>query len=288
MSSYRAAFEMGYSAPPTSDGNMSSVSFVLLVVAGSLGILLSFVQARSRAVFDEDGFAEPGRRAVAMGLLGAVLLLVVAIPFAGGLVGAQPETRELSLVSVFAVQAILLFFLACYYALSGRRSISEFLKLRSERPARDLAVGAGIGIAGWILTILTAVLILGLWYLLSPRFRSETTEASVSPMIVWLVVQPVWVKILIVVSAMIVEELFFRGFLQPRVGPVAATLMFTAAHGAYGQPLVLVGILVIATVLAITFAIYRNVLPCIVAHGVFDAIQMFVIIPLALKSLPGF
>ena len=107
-------------------------------------------------------------------------------------------------------------------------------------------------------------------------------------MIIWLVAQPVWVKAMIVVSAMVVEELFFRGFLQTRVGPVAATLMFTAAHGAYGQPIVLVGILVIAAVLAVTFAVYRNVLPCVMAHGVFDAIQMFVIIPLALRSIPGF
>lgn len=268
---------------------MSSVAFVLLVVAGSLGILLSLVQARSRAVFAEDGFWEPGRRAVAMALLGAVLLLVVAIPFAGGLMGTQPETKELSLVSVFAVHAILVFFLVCYYALSGRRSIADFLKLSSPRPARDLAVGAGIGVVGWVLTILTASVILGVWYLVSPKLRGESTGgATVSPMIVWLVAQPVWVKLMIVVSAMVVEELFFRSFLQTRVGPVAATLMFTAAHGAYGQPLVLVGILVIATVLAVTFSVYRNVLPCIVAHGVFDAIQMFVIIPLALKSLPGF
>ena len=268
---------------------MSSFAFVLLVVAGSLGILLSLVQARSRAVFAEDGFSEPGRRAVAMALLGAVLLLVVAIPFAGGLMGTQPETKELSLVSVFAVHAILVFFLVCYYALSGRRSIADFLKLSSPRPARDLAVGAGIGLVGWVLTIITASVILGVWYLVSPKFRGESAGGTtVSPMIVWLVAQPVWVKVMIVVSAMVVEELFFRAFLQTRVGPVAATLMFTAAHGAYGQPLVLVGILVIATVLAITFSVYRNVLPCIVAHGVFDAIQMFVIIPLALKSLPGF
>ena len=126
---------------------MNSVTFVLLVAAGSLGILLSFVQARSRAVLAEDGFAEPSRRAVAMGLLGAVLLLTVAIPFAGGMIGAQPETRELSLVSVFAVHAVLLFFLACYYALSDRRSLREFLALSSERPARDLSVGVLIGIA---------------------------------------------------------------------------------------------------------------------------------------------
>ena len=267
---------------------MTSVNFVLLVVAGSLGILLCFVQARSRAVFAEDGFAEPGRRALAMGLLGAVLVLVVAIPFAGALVGAEADTRELSLVSVFAVHATLVLFLICYYALSGRRSISDFLSLRSDRPAHDLAVGAGIGVVGWVLTIVTAAVILGIGYLLSPKERVGSPEASVSPMIIWLVAQPVWVKAMIVVSAMVVEELFFRGFLQPRVGPVAATLMFTAAHGAYGQPIVLVGILVIAAVLAVTFAVYRNVLPCVMAHGVFDAIQMFVIIPLALRSIPGF
>jgi membrane protease YdiL (CAAX protease family) len=267
---------------------MTSVSFVLLVVAGSLGILLSFVQARSRAVFAEDGFAEPRRRALAMALLAAVLILVVAIPFAGALVGAREDARELSLVSVFAVHATLVFFLVCYYALSGRRSISEFLSLRSDRPGHDLAVGAAIGVVGWVLTILTAAVILGIGYLLSPKERGVPADAAVSPMIVWLVAQPLWVKALIVVSAMVVEELFFRGFLQPRVGPVAATLMFTAAHGAYGQPLVLVGILVIAAVLAVTFTVYRNVLPCVVAHGVFDAIQMFVIIPLALRAIPGF
>ena len=82
---------------------------------------------------------------------------------------------------------------------------------------------------------------------------------------------------------MIVEELFFRSFLQTRVGPVASTLMFTAAHGVYGQPLVLVGILVISTVLSVAFVLYRNVLPCIVAHGVFDAIQMFVVIPVVVR-----
>ncbi len=85
---------------------------------------------------------------------------------------------------------------------------------------------------------------------------------------------------------MFVEEFFFRSFLQTRVGPLAATLMFTAAHGAYGQPLVLVGILVISTVLSVALVLYRNVLPCIVAHGVFDAIQMFVVIPLVLKAVP--
>jgi membrane protease YdiL (CAAX protease family) len=261
------------------------VTFVLLVVAGSLGMFLSFSQARSRAVFAEDGFEEPGRRAVAIGLLAGVLLLTVAIPFAGGLAGAQPETKELSLVSVFAVHGMLLFFLACYYALSGRRSVADFLKLRSDQPAADLARGALIGVGGWLLTIFSAMVLLGVWYIVSHRFRGDSGGGAISPTIVWLVSRPLGVKLAIVVSAMVVEELFFRSFLQTRVGAVAATLMFTAAHGAYGQPLMLVGILVISTVLSITFTRSRNVLPCMAAHGVFDAIQMFVVIPWYLHQL---
>jgi membrane protease YdiL (CAAX protease family) len=265
---------------------MNSATFVLLVLAGSLGMLLSFAQARSRAVFVEDGFTEPGRRALAVGLLAAVLILTVAIPFAAGTAGTKPEVQQLSLFSVFAVHAILVFFLACYYALSGRRSLADFLKLRSDRPAADLSAGVLIGVTGWILTIVTATALVLVWYLFSRHSPAGPAGPSVSPMIEWLVSRPLWVRIAIVVSAMVVEELFFRSFLQTRVGPVASTLMFTAAHGVYGQPLMLVGILVISTVLSVTFWRYRNVLPCMVAHGVFDSIQMFIVIPLILKEIP--
>ena len=156
----------------------------------------------------------------------------------------------------------------------------------STTAVRRSPVAALIGAAGWVLTILTATAIVVFWYLVSRRGPTEPGTAAVSPMIVWLVSRPLWVRISIVLSAMVVEELFFRSFLQTRVGPVAATLMFTAAHGVYGQPLMLIGILVISTVLSITFARYRNVLPCIVAHGVFDSIQMFVVIPWLLKEIP--
>jgi membrane protease YdiL (CAAX protease family) len=169
--------------------------------------------------------------------------------------------------------------------LSGRRSLADFLKVRSPRPAADLSAGILVGAAGWLVTILAAIAIVGIWWLFRRSAPGTEEGSSVSPTILWIVSQPVWVKIGIVASAMVVEELFFRSFLQTRVGPVAATLMFTAAHGAYGQPLVLVGILVISAVLSVTFVLYGNVLPCIVAHGVFDAIQMFVMIPLMTRAV---
>ena len=263
----------------------NTIVFILLLIAGCAGITLSFARARSRAVFAEDGFTEPGRRTLAVALLATVLFLTVAIPFAGGFVGAQPETKDLTVVSLFAVHAILLFFLGCYYALSGLRSLVDFLRLRSGRPLADLSAGVLVGAAGWLVTILAALGFVGLWWLFTRRVPGSAEGGSVSPTILWIVSQPVWVKVGIVASAMVVEELFFRSFLQTRVGPLAATLMFTAAHGVYGQPLVLIGILVISAVLSITFVLYGNVLPCIVAHGAFDAIQMFVVIPLVTRAV---
>lgn len=268
---------------------MNRLLFPVLLLLGCGGILLSFLRARSRAVFAQDGFSTPGRRITAMTLLAAVLLLTVAIPFAVGFTGTDTEARELSFVTLFGIHAILALFLLCYYLLSGRRSVADFLRLRAQRPLSDLMAGIFVGTAGWLLTILLAGLFVGVWYLLRgapPGAEATSSGSRVSPMIVWLIARPVAVKIAIVGSAMFVEELFFRSFLQTRVGPLAATLMFTAAHGAYGQPLVLVGILVISAVLSITLVLYRNVLPCIVAHGVFDAIQMFVVIPLVLKAVP--
>ncbi len=266
---------------------MNRLVFSLLLLLGSLGMLLSFLRARSRAAFLQDGFATSARRTTAMTLLAAVLLVTVALPFAAGFAAGEPEAHELSLVSLFFVQGLLALFLVVYYVLSGRRSVADFLRLRSDRPAADLTAGVFIGSAGWLLTILLAFFFVGLWYVvqgLPPRNEAEA-GSRVAPMVVWLIAQPVAVKVAIVVSAMFIEEFFFRAFLQTRVGALAATLMFVAAHGAYGQPLVLVGILVIATVLSLTLALYRNILPCIVAHGVFDAIQMFVMIPFLLRVL---
>jgi membrane protease YdiL (CAAX protease family) len=262
---------------------MNSLVFFLLLAAGCAGIVLAFAQARSRAVFAADGLADPARRAVAGGLLGAVLLLTVAIPFAGGLAGGKPQTKQLTVVSLFAVHAILLLFLIAYYFLTRQSSWAEFLKLKSARPIADVSSGVLIGFAGWALTVCALLVVVVILYFLRKN-GLEATAGEVSPMIRWLHEQPLMIRLGIVLSAMVIEELFFRSFLQTRVGPVAATLLFTAAHGVYGQPLVLVGILVISAVLSTTFVLYRNVLPCIMAHGTFDAIQMFVVIPLALRA----
>jgi membrane protease YdiL (CAAX protease family) len=84
---------------------------------------------------------------------------------------------------------------------------------------------------------------------------------------------------------MTVEEAFFRSFLQKRIGLIASTILFALAHFTYGNPLLLIGVTVISLVIGITFHRTKNVLPGVIAHGVFDAIQLFVIVPFAVKMM---
>ena len=82
---------------------------------------------------------------------------------------------------------------------------------------------------------------------------------------------------------MTIEEAFFRGWLQKRIGLIASTIMFALAHSGFGQPLLLVGVAIISVVIGFTFYRTKNLIPGIIAHGIFDAVQLFVIIPVVFK-----
>src|SRR5438045_3467298 len=89
-----------------------------------------------------------------------------------------------------------------------------------------------------------------------------------------------WKKGMLVLSAMTIEEAFFRGWLQKRVGLIASTLLFALAHASLGQPFLLIGVTFISLVISFVFYRTKNLIPDIIAHGIFDAIQLFVTIPI--------
>jgi membrane protease YdiL (CAAX protease family) len=90
----------------------------------------------------------------------------------------------------------------------------------------------------------------------------------------------------IALSAGIVEETFFRGFLQPRIGIVLSTLLFALAHLSYDQPIMLVGVGLLSILYGLLVRWRRNLWPAIVAHFLFDAIQLLIVIPAVLRLLP--
>src|SRR5206468_6808878 len=99
------------------------------------------------------------------------------------------------------------------------------------------------------------------------------------PIMIWLAGLPLTYKLIIIAAAMTVEEAFFRGFLQPRVGLVASSILFALSHFSYGLPFMIVGVFTISLVIGGTLARTGDLLPCIVAHGIFDGVQLLIVLP---------
>ena len=183
--------------------------------------------------------------------------------------------------SLFAMHGILVLFLFGWWALTGFPNLREFLNIRHERPAEVVAIGISVGVGGWIFTLLMAMVIA-----LILQATGVLDKAPEPPaMIGWMAALAWWKKALIILSAMTVEEAFFRSFLQKRIGLIASTVLFALAHFTYGNPLLLIGVTVISLVIGLTFYRTKNVIPGVLAHGVFDAIQLFVIVPFAVKMM---
>jgi membrane protease YdiL (CAAX protease family) len=108
-----------------------------------------------------------------------------------------------------------------------------------------------------------------------------------APLIVWIAGLPAGLKLALALSAGIVEELFFRGFLQPRVGIGVSTLLFVLAHLSYDQPFLLVGVSILSLVFAALVWWRQNVWPAIAAHFLFDAVQLLILIPWLLHQWPS-
>ncbi len=229
-----------------------------------------------------DRFRSPGAKWFAYGWL---VLFFVGLALVVTSAALSPVTsKQLAstpFYSLFGMHAILMVFLAGWWVATGSPNLREFLNIRHERPAEVMAIGVSVGVGGWIFTLLMAMLIALLLQATGVIEKAPPPPA----MIGWMAALAWWKKALIVLSAMTVEEFFFRSFLQKRIGLVASTILFALAHFTYGNPLLLIGVTVISLVIGLAFYRTKNVIPGIIAHGVFDAIQLFVIVPIAVRMM---
>jgi len=229
-----------------------------------------------------DRFSSPLLKIVAYIWLGALMFVVSALVYLSAI--APPSAKDLSRVpfySLFTLHAILIIFLAGWWLLSGRPPVAQFLNIQREEPGVAVLSGLAVGVGGWIITLTLAATIALLLQATGVMPKNPQPSATIS----WLVSLPVWKKALIVLSAMTVEEAFFRGWLQKRVGLIASTALFAMAHLGLGQPLLLIGIAVISLIIGFTFYRTKDLIPGVIAHGVFDAVQIFVLIPIAFKAI---
>ncbi len=254
-------------------------AFLLLGVALPIVAAIVVVAAR-RGAFRRDVFPDGRRRAAAIAALGVTLAATTILPAFS--LGRPIDPERLSLGSILALQQLLALFLLAWWLLAGRPPLREFLALATPEPARQARVGVVVGLAGWGLTVAAGLVVLG-----ALRLAGLDEVRPIPPLVRWLASQPLWSRLVLVAAAMTVEEVFFRSFLQRRFGAVAASILFLVSHGGYGDPLFFVGLLAITAVLATTFEMTGSVVAPMVAHGVFDGVQLLLILPSAVRLIPG-
>ena len=256
---------------------MSFVAPLVFVAVIYVGMI---VMNERYGLFRCDQFPSAGAKYGAYVWLGVIMFLLMFLVVASS--QRVPTAQELArapFYSLFLLHAILIVFLIGWWLLTRRPPIGEFLNIR--RPyTQSIFGGFAVGLAGWIITIMLAATIA----LILRQTGVLPKDMQPPPMIAWMANLPAWKKALVVLSAMTVEEAFFRGWLQKRVGLIVSTILFATAHVGLGQPFLLIGVTIISLIIGFTFYRTKNLIPGVIAHGVFDAVQLFVIIPIVFKA----
>ncbi|MFM7140430.1 MAG: CPBP family intramembrane glutamic endopeptidase [Alphaproteobacteria bacterium] len=271
---------------------MDSLLEPALLVAIAAALVLGLAQrTRSpRLRLDPGEFPARWRAACGVALLVWVIAAIVVQPLVGlAGPGATVDLEGASYARLFAAHAVLGAFLLAWWVLAGFPSPATFLALPHRDLAQRLALGLGAGLGAWVLTIGSmSVVGGGLLWLSGALAPGPDGAAAIAPDAAGVVPEAVDYlvglslprRLLLVASAGVFEEAFFRSFLQPRAGLVLSSLLFTASHAGYGSPMLMIGVLLLSIVLGRLFREKQDVLPCMVAHSVFDAVQLLLVLPL--------
>jgi membrane protease YdiL (CAAX protease family) len=163
----------------------------------------------------------------------------------------------------------------------GRQFLRQFGYLAPSVP-REIGLGFLLGLGAWVAVLLALMVVAGaVWAV----YGENAVPKAPPAMIPFIAALPVATRFLISLSAGFVEESFFRGFLQPRVGIFFSTMFFVLAHLSYGQPFMLIGIALLSLIYAFLVKWRQNLWPAIAAHALFDGVQLLVVVPLALRAL---
>jgi membrane protease YdiL (CAAX protease family) len=226
-----------------------------------------------------DEFNRRWRQTIAAFLLISILAVAVFFPVTSFGEAEEIDLELLWFPSLFAGHVIIAAFLLSWWWLRRNIGFGAFLHLSPVRLGEKVRRGLGIGCAGWLLTMMVTSAAAGA----AAATGRVSAPSEAPPIVVWLVELPIAYRLIVVVVAMTVEEAFFRGFLQPRVGLVASSVMFALSHFSYGLPIMIVGVFTISLVIGKTFERSGDLLPCIVAHGVFDGVQLLIVLPWAVR-----
>jgi membrane protease YdiL (CAAX protease family) len=220
-----------------------------------------------------------------LALLAVALALWVGVFLPLGLAGVEQEVdlANLSPARLFLLHGIFGVALLLWLALGFGAALSRWVRqlgFRARSVGRELALGVACGLAGWAVVL---TLLIGLGALVWAVGGPEALPSEPPPLVPWLAALPMGLRAAVSLSAGVVEESFFRGFLQPRTGIAASTGLFVLAHLSYEQPLMLVGITLLSLLFAHLVRWRQSLWAAIAAHAVFDGVQLLVVIPWAMR-----
>ena len=268
-----------------------------------LGIAGAFLLDRMCAV---RGFLPPGfhvlwRRLLAGAAVAGLLAVGVFAPLGNVGLSLEPDLSKITTPELFALHFLMLAALGVWFLLGygGVRGGVDAEGVAPPRPSlsrqfaaqfgfrtpdvwREIGLGIVLGISAWMAVILALIAVAGV--LLALGFKNAVPQEPPA-MVPFIAGLPVVIRLLISLSAGVVEETFFRGFLQPRIGIVLSTAFFALAHLSYGQPFMLVGIAMLSLIYALLVKWRQNLWPAIAAHALFDGVQLLVIVPGVLRLM---
>lgn len=240
--------------------------------------------------FDPARSGEPQaalRRGLALAMLAGALWLGVFGPL--GTLGTEiePDLSRMHASQLFLLHAIFAATLGVWFLLGFAGTAGSWtrqLGFRTARPLPELGIGLAAGVGGWLVVLGVMVSVGSLIWALGGEEMLPDRPPALIP---WLAGLPALLRLGVSASAGLVEEAFFRGFLQPRVGIGLSTALFVLAHAGYEQPLMLVGVTLLSLLFALLTRWRQNIWAAVVAHAVFDAVQLLIVVPMALELAPG-
>ncbi|HSS75853.1 MAG TPA: CPBP family intramembrane glutamic endopeptidase [Thermoanaerobaculia bacterium] len=165
----------------------------------------------------------------------------------------------------------------------GRQLMAQLGFLAPDVP-REIGIGLTLGLAAWLAVLTALVAIAGALIAMGAKDMVPQQPPALVPLIAAL---PFGVRLAVSLSAGVVEETFFRGFLQPRLGIGLSTAFFALAHLSYQQPFMLVGITLLSLIYAFLVRWRQSIWAAIAAHALFDGVQLLVVVPVVLKLTHG-
>jgi len=215
----------------------------------------------------------------------AAFLFIEIIAITAFLPAAMPRQENfdpglLPFPYVFLTHVPLTIFLVIWWRLRGNITLGKFLSLSSDNLGEKLRQGLWYGAGCWVFA-LAATMTMGNF---AEGVGAYATPPSPPPVVVWMANLSLLQKIAIVVVTMTVEEAFFRGFLQPRVGLVPTSILFALGHFSYDLPLLIVGVFAVSLVIGRCFERSGDLLPCMIAHAVFNGVQLLFVLPAVVDS----